>query len=250
MEKQTKRKETERTGSTPTNKDPRTDQSTSESGSTSTINPLSYAEVLADTDKRLEDATIQSIVSQRSTYDRKCQVPGKSTGQLRDQMKDWLKCFGTVLTEPEEVTEKLFNEEGGFADEWKDEGDNDDDVSVLGEDLRLELPDIGGTGTYKAKVRIISKPPQYLPIYGQKVRVHYQGIEKTCTHCYYQGHIKRECTNAKTQWIDYVKYFMDIHPGIPNEYYGRWVNVIKNEFPQEAGEDEQQQKPTSPEKTN
>ena len=118
MAKSTKRKEAEhpeRTGSTPTNKGQKTENSTqldmSES-STKSETPikenLSYAEVLADTQRKLEDETAESTASKRSTFDRNYQGPGKTTGQFRDQIVvDILTIDGKVLKDQLTVNEKL-----------------------------------------------------------------------------------------------------------------------------------------------
>ena len=140
------------------------------------------------------------------------------------QMVDWMRSFGQLLTEPTEETEKLVLSE-------PEDSDDDDLCSVLDGDFKAGLPEVRGTGTYKAKIKLTQPPPQYLPIYGQKVRVHYQGIRKMCTKCYRNGHIKKECKGDRVTWIEYVKSFVESHPNIPKEMYGRWWDVLRKEFP-------------------
>lgn len=163
-----------------------------------------------------------------------------------DKIKRWLEHYGLVMTEVEEETEKI--------DDISDESDTDEDDTLLnlGEEFKQTLPEIEGTGTFKVKVRFNKRPPQYLPTFGQKSRIHYQGIEKICTNCYRKGHIKRNCTNEKKPWINYVKEYMDEHPTIPEELYGRWSEVVKKEFnnqnnDQEESQDGQQQDHQKPE---
>lgn len=153
-----------------------------------------------------------------------------------EHVKNWLDVYGELLTNVQEETEEMFIPE-------PESDESDDDCSVLDEDFLAGLPATKGTGTYKAKMKLKSRPPQYLPVYGQKVRVHYQGIEKMCTHCYRGGHLKKNCKNEKVPWINYVKTFMDKNTQIPSEMYGRWWKVVKNEFTHQPVVEEQYQNP-------
>jgi hypothetical protein len=144
-----------------------------------------------------------------------------------------MEFYGEVLGEVEEELEKL--------DDVEDETDSEDDSLLnLGEDFKFALPEAGGTGTFKVKVKFNIRPPQYLPAFGQKSRIHYQGIEKICTNCYETGHIKKSCTNPKKPWIKYVKSFMEMNNNIPSEMYGRWDEVVKNEFGGKSQSQDQQ----------
>ena len=176
------------------------------------------------------DPSIKWLKFEKTKYELNC-----------DQMVNWIKMYGRPLTDPEEETEKLILSDPELSDD-------DDLCSVLDEDFKAELPDTRGTGTYKTKVKFFSLPPQYLPIYGQKVRLHYQGVKKMCTRCYKTGHIKRDCENESTSWITYVKSFMEKNPGIPIEMYGRWWNVIQREFdgPKRTSQPQPQPQPQMP----
>ena len=140
------------------------------------------------------------------------------------QIKIWMEQFGEVLTEIEEETE-VINVDSDLSD-----SDDEDDLLHLSEEFKASLPDREGTGTFKAKVRLQKNMPQYIPAFGQKVKIHYQGINKVCTNCYGTGHIKKFCNSDKEQWIGYVKRFMDKNDQIPIEIYGRWHAVVKREF--------------------
>ena len=118
MGKPEKRKETEKTGSTPTNKDSRQDSpshhSTSSTMSTSSAktvvnnNGISYADVVADSNTRDSASVLDSNTSQRSKYDKQFQVPGKSSGLWRDQITvDVLLIDGQPMKDQLTQTEKL-----------------------------------------------------------------------------------------------------------------------------------------------
>ncbi len=65
-----------------------------------------------------------------------------------------------------------------------------------------------------------------LPMSGRKIKIYYRGIQKLCTNCFGR-HQKRNCHSRKVLWIDYVAQFVAENPDIPDEYYGKWVEIIK-----------------------
>ena len=71
--------------------------------------------------------------------------------------------------------------------------------------------------------------PQLLPMWGKRIRIYHRGVQKLCTNCY-GAHARRNCRSKKVRWIDYVLPFMETHPDIPGEYYGRWMEAVNNEF--------------------
>ena len=112
-------------------------------------------------------------------------------------------------------------------------GDFEDDSDLSDSEkeyLRETSREAKGSGILKAKMQINNEIPQYLPMYGQKVRLYYRGIQKTCTNCYCNGHIRKDCQNKKRQWISYVMDFMEQYPNIPIDYYGRWAKVVADEL--------------------
>ena len=99
---------------------------------------------------------------------------------------------------------------------------SDEDPDV-GEEISFKV----GGGRLKVKMRIDEHIPQYLPINGRKVKVHYRGIPKMCTNCYQDGHIKFECPNEQVTWIEYVATFIESNPDIPEQLYGRWLDIAR-----------------------
>ena len=89
--------------------------------------------------------------------------------------------------------------------------------------------------------------PQYLPMYGSKIRIYYKNVVKICTRCYEGGHIRKDCQNNKKQWIDYVSDFMNTNPDIPKEFYGRWSEVVENEINSKEKRTEDENESTGPE---
>jgi hypothetical protein len=71
--------------------------------------------------------------------------------------------------------------------------------------------------------------PQLLPMFGKRIRIYYRGVQKLCTKCF-GNHNRLHCRNDKVRWIDYVLRFIENNPDIPEEMYGRWWQVVNEEF--------------------
>ena len=139
-----------------------------------------------------------------------------------EEMKTWLNRYGTVETSIGEDPRHLDPIPKVLVDsEDRNEKDSDDSSDEFG-DL--------GNGNFKAKVNLKTQIPQYLPMYGQKVKIYYPGIQKMCVKCYSGGHIKRDCTNQKREWVDYIMQYMNENPEIPDEEYGKWADIAKKEY--------------------
>ncbi|MBF0208788.1 MAG: hypothetical protein HQK53_18135 [Oligoflexia bacterium] len=120
------------------------------------------------------------------------------TMENETQLKDWLVHFGEILSPIEPEIEKV----------------NEQTI---------------GTGRLRVKMKLEIHVPQFVPIYGQKVKFHYRGIKKLCTSCYNTGHYRAECDNEKIMWLTYVALFMERFPEIEKEMYGKWASFLENE---------------------
>lgn len=119
----------------------------------------------------------------------------------KEKMIEWLSYFGEIKSE---VTE----------DTLEDSDDSADDFPSA------------GNGIYSVKVKIARDMPQFLPIYGKRVRLYYRGIIKRCTNCFH-NHQRKNCRNEKVSWQEYVRGFAEIFPEIPKGMYGKWAAWIK-----------------------
>jgi hypothetical protein len=90
-------------------------------------------------------------------------------------------------------------------------------------------PDFLCTGTYSIKMRLNKDIPQLLPMWGKRIRVYHRGVQKLCNNCY-GPHTRRNCRSEKVPWTQYVLKFMEKHPEIPSDLYGRWWKVINDEY--------------------
>ena len=51
-------------------------------------------------------------------------------------------------------------------------------------------------------------------------------IQKLCNVCY-GNHLRKNCTEEKLSWADYNKIFRSKNPEIPDEFYGKWIELIR-----------------------
>ena len=72
--------------------------------------------------------------------------------------------------------------------------------------------------------------PQFLPMHGRKIRIYFKNMNKLCTNCY-GSHSRRQCTNERVPWVTYVRDFMKNNPEINEHYYGKWWDIVDQEFP-------------------
>ena len=108
-----------------------------------------------------------------------------------------------------------------------------DPISSICEDIHEDSDSDGepiGNGTYSVKMKLIKDIPQFLPMYGRRIRIYYKGITKLCTKCF-GTHARRQCGKEKVPWINYVRDYMKNNESIEENYYGKWWDIIDKEFP-------------------
>ena len=60
----------------------------------------------------------------------------------------------------------------------------------------------------------------------------------------FQKHHKKVCKNEKVQWIEYVREFLACNQDIPDEYFGRWVDILNKIKDQNGNENLLEEKST------
>ena len=43
----------------------------------------------------------------------------------------------------------------------------------------------------------------------------------------YGNHLRKNCNEEKLSWADYVKMFRSKNPEIPDDFYGKWIEIFK-----------------------
>ena len=69
--------------------------------------------------------------------------------------------------------------------------------------------------------------PQYVPIFGRKMRFYYQGMVRACSNCF-EEHARRRCQNRKVQWTTYGSTFIHNNPSTKTAWYSRWWNIVES----------------------
>ena len=105
--------------------------------------------------------------------------------------------------------------------------------------------DLIGNGTFSIKMRLKRDIPQLLPMWGKRIRIYHRGVQKLCSNCF-GTHPRRNCRSEKVPWTRYVLNFMEKHPEIPPELYGRWWKVINDEFGEIIEENGNEERETMP----
>ena len=123
----------------------------------------------------------------------------------KNQILEWLSNFGEIKSD---LTEDTHEESDDSAD---------------------DLPPVGN-GIYSVKMKLSKDMPQFMPMYGKRVRLYYKGIIKRCTNCF-QPHQRKHCKNEKVTWFEYVKGFKEIFPEIPRSMYGKWASMTEKQAP-------------------
>jgi hypothetical protein len=91
--------------------------------------------------------------------------------------------------------------------------------------LASDITEDNGNGTYSVKMKLDSDLPQFLPMFGKRIRLYYRGIIKKCSNCF-GPHARKTCNQERVTWIEYVGELMKVKPEIPDEFYGKWAPIV------------------------
>ena len=182
--------------------------------------------------------------SEMLTQTLKCEIAGirelanisEGNREVRKSRYTWIKVEGAEYELPKEEIVAWLQKFGNpvselTEDKERDSSDSDDNVSY--------------NGIYSIKMDLQTKPPQFLPISGKKIKIYYKGIEKRCVKCLETGHLKKDCTSPKKNWMEYVSDLMFetgfdlIMLGDAKKYLEKWR--LENEEKMEARNEKQAQ---------
>jgi hypothetical protein len=182
--------------------------------------------------------------SEMLTQTLKCEIAGirelanisEGNREVRKSRYTWIKVEGAEYELPKEEIVAWLQKFGNpvselTEDKERDSSDSDDNEYY--------------NGIYSIKMDLQTKPPQFLPISGKKIKIYYKGIEKRCVKCLETGHLKKDCTSPKKNWMEYVSDLMFetgfdlIMLGDAKKYLEKWR--LENEEKMEARNEKQAQ---------
>ena len=120
---------------------------------------------------------------------------GCSYNFKREQVEEWIHHFGEQISAQEEIMDR-------------------------------ERPSFG-TGDISVKVKLRKHIPQFLPMYGKRIRVAYREMTSLCTNCFEPGHVRGGCTSERVPFVQYVKVFRR-ESSIPDHCFGNWARILEN----------------------
>ena len=171
------------------------------------------------------------IKFERETIDGTVTIQGKIRGLslgketfVKGDMKR-VKIKGCKWSIEEEVLEKWLSNYGLLVTPITEEMHRESDEESEEDEEELEQPPLG-TGNLCVKMKLDRSIPQFLPIMGRKIEIYYRGVEFICTRCYNHGHKRNDCQTERTDWMEYVKNFIENNENIEPELYGKWVERV------------------------
>ena len=120
---------------------------------------------------------------------------GCSYNFKREQVEEWIQHFGDQISAQEEIMDK-------------------------------DRPSFG-TGDISVRVKLRKHIPQFLPMFGKRIRVAYRGMTSLCTNCFEPGHVRFKCTSERVSFVQYVKVFKR-ESTIPEHCFGNWARILEN----------------------
>ena len=101
-----------------------------------------------------------------------------------------------------------------------------DQVSAQEEIMDRDRPTFG-TGDLSVRVKLRKHIPQFLPMFGKRIRVAYRGMTSLCSNCFEPGHFRSDCAAEKVMFVQYVKVFRR-EAKLPEHCFGSWIRILEN----------------------
>jgi len=79
------------------------------------------------------------------------------------------------------------------------------------------------TEAITATIELSEHIPEWLPMFGCRVRVYYHGMKTQCNSCWQLGHFSQKCTNSKITWKIFVNQLAETGK-FEKELFGRWLD--------------------------
>jgi hypothetical protein len=90
------------------------------------------------------------------------------------------------------------------------------------------------TDEIEVELKLKKHIPEFLPMYGRKIRIFYVGMKRQCNNCFGIGHLRADCQENKKDWFTFIDDLVKSEE-YDLELFGEWPDVIKRKrFEQQA----------------
>jgi len=79
------------------------------------------------------------------------------------------------------------------------------------------------TEAISATIELTEHIPEWLPMYGCRVRIYYHGMKTQCNSCWQLGHFSQKCTNKKLSWKEFINHLAESGK-FEKDLFGRWLD--------------------------
>jgi hypothetical protein len=77
---------------------------------------------------------------------------------------------------------------------------------------------------YVVEVTISEFIPEWIPMFGKKIRLYHLGMKKQCNNCYGLGHLRADCQSKKLGWLEYINT-MKKFGKFETQMFGSWNDI-------------------------
>jgi hypothetical protein len=90
------------------------------------------------------------------------------------------------------------------------------------------IKNVRGFNTPKYELELVLEKniPEWLPMFGKRVRVFHHGMHTQCNGCFELGHRRWECKNKKINWREYIEVMRKTNQ-FEDRLFGTWIEEPK-----------------------
>jgi hypothetical protein len=98
------------------------------------------------------------------------------------------------------------------------------------------------TDDLEVELKLQAHIPEFLPMFGRRIRIYYVGMKKQCNNCFELGHLKANCGEDRKDWFSYIEDLLD-SGNFTRDLFGEWPEVIKRKRAENKAQAKQKSKP-------
>jgi len=79
------------------------------------------------------------------------------------------------------------------------------------------------TPRYVVEVTLKEFVPEWIPMFGKRIRLYHHGMKKQCNQCFGLGHLKKDCESDRITWMEYVEKLRNTGK-YEDQMFGSWLD--------------------------